>query len=114
MKKLTKKEIEEIRKNPKSQDWLIISHRYKLTEEFIREFRDRVWWVYISYTQELSENFIREFHRKVQWDSISRYQNLSEEFMIEFINDIHIRRLFDNRKIPQDVKDKIIALKSLL
>ena len=50
----------------KNVDWLYISVYYKLSENFIREFQDKVHWVHISYKQELSENFIREFKDKVK------------------------------------------------
>ena len=41
-------------------------------------------WGYISSRQKLSESFIREFRDKVNWWNISMYQNLSEEFIYEF------------------------------
>ena len=33
-----------------------------MSEDFIREFKDKVNWSYISYSQKLSEDFIREFN----------------------------------------------------
>jgi hypothetical protein len=60
----------------------------KLSEDFIREFKDRVDWYYISKCQKLSESFIREFQDKVDWDNILVYQKLFEEFKKEFINRI--------------------------
>ena len=56
----------------------------KLTEDFIREFKDKVSWTYISINQKLSEDFIREFKDKVDWEYISKYQKLSKDFIIEF------------------------------
>ena len=41
--------------------WHIISYKYILSENFIREFQNKVDWVEISAYQKLSENFIREF-----------------------------------------------------
>ena len=38
-----------------------------LSEDFIREFQDKVNWEMISVTQKLSEDFIREFQNKVDW-----------------------------------------------
>jgi hypothetical protein len=61
MKILTEKQIEEIRKNPNEQNWCDISCNYKLSEPFIREFKDVIWWVWISEYQILSEPFIYEF-----------------------------------------------------
>ena len=56
----------------------------KLTEDFIREFKDKVDWFYISLSQELSEKFIKEFQDKVNWEYISEYQELSGSFKEEF------------------------------
>jgi hypothetical protein len=55
-----------------------------LTEDFIREFSDKVDWDWISYSQNLSENFVREFQDKVNWKDIFKHQNLSESFIREF------------------------------
>jgi hypothetical protein len=107
--------IEEIRKDPESQDWKEISFGWDLTEDFIREFQDYVYWTWISGNQELSESFIREFKDKVNWLTIFSFQNLSEGFIIEFLDKLKKRSFLDmNEKIPQEVKDRIIAMKELL
>lgn len=41
-------------------------------------------WSRTSRYQNLSEDFIREFQDKVDWFYISLYQNLSEDFKKEF------------------------------
>jgi hypothetical protein len=38
--------------------------------------------------QKLSEEFIKEFKNEVDWDFISKYQKLSEEFIKEFKNEV--------------------------
>ena len=70
-------------------DWWYISVFQKLSEDFIREFQDKVWWSWISEYQKLSEDFIREFQDKVDWRMISRYQTLSEEFIREFADKVN-------------------------
>jgi len=42
-------------------DWVYISRYQKLSEDFIREFKDKLDWNYISRCQKLSDDFIREF-----------------------------------------------------
>jgi hypothetical protein len=69
--------------------WHCISTYQKLSEKFIREFQDKVNWHYISYYQKLSENFIEEFKDKVNWNNISYSQKLSEDFIIKFKNKIN-------------------------
>ena len=43
-------------------------------------------WGYVSIYQKLSENFIREFQDKIDWNYISEHQKLSEKFIREFKN----------------------------
>jgi hypothetical protein len=62
-------------------DWGEISIRYKLTEDFIRKFKDNVNWSLISEYQKISESFIREFKDDVDWHCISVCHKLSEDFM---------------------------------
>ena len=68
-------------KTNKNVDWYEIFYFYKLSENFIREFQDKVNWGYISITQKLSESFIKEFQDKVDWSNISINQKLSEPFL---------------------------------
>ena len=65
-------------------NWGGISTNQKLSEDFIREYQDKVNWTSISEFQKLSEDFIREFQDKVKWNKIKKYQNLSENFIKEF------------------------------
>ena len=65
-------------------DWGMISQINYLSEDFIREFQDKVVWDYVCYKQKLSEDFIREFQNKVNWHWISIHQTLSEDFINEF------------------------------
>jgi hypothetical protein len=55
-----------------------------ITEEFMREFQDKIDWVRVSKSQKLSESFICEFQDKVDWTYISGYQKLSDDFLIEY------------------------------
>jgi hypothetical protein len=73
----------------KNKGWIWISARQKLSENFIREFQNKVKWEYISINQELSEDFIREFQDKVNWDWISGNQKFSEDFYFDFANKIY-------------------------
>ena len=51
-------------------DWSLLSMHQTLTEDFIREFKDKVDWDVICTSQKLSESFIREFKDLVKWDKI--------------------------------------------
>jgi len=75
---------EELLQKAETEGWEYISEYQILSEEFIREFQDRVNWFYISAHQTLSDEFRKEFQDRVNWDYISAYQTLSEEFIREF------------------------------
>jgi len=64
--------------------WSTICCYQRLSEDFIREFKDKVVWKEICCYQDLSEDFIREFQDKVDWKVISERQKLSEAFIREF------------------------------
>ena len=67
-----------------NNNWEKISQHATLSEDFIREYQDKVLWWLITYNQELSEDFIREFQDYVDWYGICQYQNISEGFIREF------------------------------
>ena len=70
-----KKEHKEIiNKYDKDYD-SIYTHKYLLSENFIRKFKDEIDWSWVSICQTLSEDFIREFKDKVDWDYIYNHQN---------------------------------------
>jgi hypothetical protein len=66
----------------KKLDWGFVLLTERVSEEFIREFHDRVDWYLVSSEQTLSEEFIREFQDRIVWDYL--YQDLSEDFVLEF------------------------------
>ena len=83
-------------------DWENISRYQTLSEEFIREFKDKVVWHNISFSQTLSEEFIREFKDKVHWYSISANQVLSEEFIREFKDRVDWHQIFKYQELSKD------------
>ena len=92
-------------------NWECISYHQTLSEDFIREFKDKVDWNLISTSQRLSEDFIREFKDKVNWHVSSAQQNLSEDFIREFQDKVnwgsisHCQIISD--KFIEEFKDKI-------
>ena len=83
------RELENREKNNRDEQyisliWRNISRHQKLSIDFIRRFKDKLYWYYISINQKLSENFIREFRDRVYWSCIPKYQKLTPEFIKEF------------------------------
>ena len=83
-----------------------------LSEDFIREFQDKVDWLYISRFQTLSEDFIREFKDKVWWKNIFINQKLSEDFILEFKDEAdacnYWTYAFEFQQLSEEFKNKII------
>ena len=90
-------------------NWNLISHYQKLSEDFIREFQDKVSWGTISYSQTLSADFIREFQDKMNWESISKYQKLSEDFIREFKDKVNWYDIKFNKNISDETKHNLKA-----
>jgi hypothetical protein len=92
-----------------------ICHMRGLSEDFIREFQDKVNWRAVSEYQTLSVDFIREFQNKIEetrsWDRISGYQKLSEDFIREFKDKLSWDRISGYQKLSEDFirefKDKL-------
>ena len=82
-------------------NWKHVSRCQKLSEDFIREFQDKVNWKEISWNQKLSEDFIREFQDKVYWNNISSFQTLSENFIKEFQDKVHWNNIFQHKKLTE-------------
>ena len=93
-----------------NKQWEDISKHQKLSEDFIREFQDKVCWLLISKYQKLSESFIREFQHKVDWVFISVYQKLSNEFIEEFKDRLDLNRIKDSwhYKTTEEKKQAVI------
>ena len=85
-----------------NHNWENISKNSKLTEDFMKEFKDKLNWNKISQYQTLSEDFIKEMKDYVKWSKIARYQTLSEEFKKEYKNKLRVRK---SKKTEKKVKN---------
>jgi len=71
--------------------WKHISDNFKLSEDFMREFRKQLNWDCISRNQNLSEKFIKEMKNYIVWNHIVKYQSLSKEFIERMEEDYNIK-----------------------
>jgi hypothetical protein len=112
--KLTDKDY----KNTSQNNWNDISQFQKLSEEFMREYKDLINWYSISVYQNLSESFMREFKDLFNWYSISVYQKLSEDFMREFKDLVYWTYISKYQKLSESFiienKDKLILTELLV
>ena len=89
--------------NLTENEWSNISRYGSLSDDFIREFQDKLDWSNISYYQKLSESIIREFKDKVNWFYITFYQILSESFIIEFKDKVNWQNISQNQKLSEEL-----------
>ena len=61
--------------------WNIIVQNQKLSEEFMREFKDKLDMLCVGTSQIMSEKFIEEMKDKLAFKTVARYHRLSEEFI---------------------------------
>lgn len=68
--------------------WDDISTNYFLSDDFIRDFHEKLNWVCVCKHQSISEDIIREFQDEIGWEIICKTQILSEEFIEEFTDKV--------------------------
>lgn len=90
-----KKEYEEI-VNKYDGNFRSIFFNETLSEDFIREFQDKVDWDLISKYQALTEKFIEEFQDKVNWINVALYQFVSYDFLKRHIDQIRLPQQNNN------------------
>lgn len=83
------------------RDWDFYANN-TLSEDFIREFKDKVDWMAVCRYQKLSEDFIREFQDKIQWGVLSVYHDLSDSFKTEFSSKLIFTIANDNIVVNPD------------
>jgi len=93
------------------RDWVKISEYQELSEDFIREYQDKLDWWNISQYQKLSEEFILEyqfyvscFWRSDYWINISQYQKLSENFIRENEDKVCWKYIFKYQKLSENFR----------
>jgi hypothetical protein len=84
--KYSEEEIRKVANQLFKNDWINIFEYQTLSEDFIRQFQDKVDWTGISWKQILSEDFIREFQDKLNWQNIrfNKKLQVSDKFCEEF------------------------------
>lgn len=99
MKELSSAMLQAIEKDPESlsfQDWIMLSFRYKLPSEFIRNNSQFLIWDIISRRQNLDEQLIYDFIDYVCFDNLKKNKNIDQS-LIYRVKDKFISR---NKKFP--------------
>jgi len=71
-----------------------------------------VCWDCISVAKnsDISEDFLREYANKVNWKLLVRYRKLSEDFIMEFKDKLDLKRVLMYQNLSEDFKEKVIKL----
>lgn len=104
--KITEDKLRNNALNGKYVNWNYISKYMILSEDFIREFKDKVYWYNICENQTLSEDFIKEFSNYVNWAKISYYQLLSEDFIEQFSDKVDWFNISYSQKLSEKFINK--------
>ena len=111
-KKISSERLSEdfIREFKDKVNWKEINYPY-LSEDFIREFKDRVDWHAVSCCKTFSEDFFREFKDRVDWKEVVHMQKFSEDFIREFKDRVDWGWISKYQKLSEnfirEFKDKV-------
>jgi hypothetical protein len=70
MKELTKDILNVIAIKGDIGYWDILAWSYKLNEDFIEKYQDKLCWHHISIYQELSQKFVEKYKHKINFDKL--------------------------------------------
>ena len=85
--------------------WYFLS-KFKLSEEFIEKYQDKVNWNNVSQFQSLSEKFMEKHFDKLNSKLISEYQVLSESFIEQHKNDLDWNNISVNQILSEPFMEK--------
>lgn len=94
-----------------TQYWEQVITHCKLSESFIREFKDRFNISYIVYYQKVSKDFIREImedNNVIFWRNLCSSQNIGSEYFNEFRFKLHWTNILSDRThsiSPEEVEE---------
>lgn len=66
-------------------NWLLVSQFQKLSNDFIREFADKLEWNLIASCQKIDFNLVKEFKNKLNWGMIVHNPNLSNKVKMKYM-----------------------------
>jgi hypothetical protein len=79
---LLKKTINEISPETLVEWYMLVQNSSKTMHDKLENYGTSVWQEISQ--KPLTEDFIRDFQDKVDWEKIACYQNLSERFLTDF------------------------------
>lgn len=102
--KLSRKEVENLISNFLLPEKAL--RKFSEYAESLYENNSRSFWYSVSRNQKLSEDFIRDYSEKLNWEYITSSQELSEDFVIEFSDKIYWYDYSANKKLSKRILEK--------
>lgn len=85
-------------------NWAVISGHQQLSEDFIRQFKNKLDWDFIVVRQNLSEDFIEKHSKFIDWWLLGAWQELSDAFIDKHSDKLDMEQLLkyeDNKKLKR-------------
>ena len=79
-------------------DWWPVPCQQDLSEQFMRDFKDKLDWGWVSRWQNLTESFMREMKDYVKWNNAAECQKMSEDFILENYDRVNYYCLVKNKR----------------
>ena len=77
--------------------WIRICRFMELSEDFMREYSNKLNWMYISMNQKLSIQFLKDYQDKIDWYYFAGYnKNITVEILKEFSHKINRIKVINN------------------
>ena len=86
--------------------WDVISVYQTLSEQFMREFKNKVNWEGVSAHQELSDDFVLEFKDRLNWETLCRYRNLNSGLIDKCFDKVDWLKLECYQQLSEDILEK--------
>lgn len=86
--------------------WNYIVKSQKLSEEFMREFRNEIDMKCAGTQQIMSEEFLNEMKDKVSFSTVARYHSLSEKFIERYSNDLNWKYISSQQIFSEQFMEK--------
>ena len=90
--------------------WRVSTQYQVLSEDLIRDFKNRVDWFHISHSQQLSEDFIREFADLIHWPELICNDNISIDVILALEDQVDweaVMVYYDYYGFVPDIEQKI-------
>lgn len=87
-------------------NWMLLSFHYTFSYEFLREFKDKLDWRPICSHYKINNDFLREFFNYINWHFVARFQEFDFDFVKKWETELrpHIYAVIENESLTYNKK----------